>query len=400
MANTILTPTQVTREALRILHNKLSFIGAINRQYDDSFAKDGGRIGDTLKIRLPNQYTVRTGATLSAQDTTESSMSLQVGTQKGVDMSFTSAEMTLSLDDFSSRILEPAMSVLAANIEADVLSNAFKDVYNVLGAPGTTPNSLRVFLDAGARLDNCLAPRDNNRSVLVTPDAQASMVDALKGLFQSSETIADQYERGVLGMTGGFSFYSSPNVQSHTNGLQAGTPLTNGVGQTGSTLATDGWTASTTITRGTVFTIAGVYAVHPETKAQLPYLQQFVVTADATASGGGAASLAISPAIVTTGAARNVSVAAPDNAAMTIATGSASTAYAQNLAFHRDFCVFATADLASPDGVDFSAREVLDGISMRIVRGYDINGDTFPCRIDVLYGYKVVRPQLAVRITS
>jgi hypothetical protein len=192
MANTLLTPSMITREALRILHQKLTFIGNINRQYDDSFAKTGAKIGDTLKIRLPNQYTVRTGKTLSTQDTTEQSVSLTVGTQKGVDVNFSSAELTLSLDDFSSRILEPAMAVLASSIEADALT-MHKDVYNLVGSAGTTPNALSTFLQARQKLNENLAPMDNNRTCHLLPATNVSIVDALKGLFQDSAAIREQY---------------------------------------------------------------------------------------------------------------------------------------------------------------------------------------------------------------
>jgi hypothetical protein len=396
MANTLLTPTAVTREALRILHQKLNFVGNINRQYDNSFAQSGAKIGDSLKIRLPNQYTVRTGATLSTQDTTESSTTLTVGTQKGVDVNFTTAELSLSMDDFSSRVIEPAMSVLAANIEADALSMV-KDVYQQVGTPGTVPQSLRVWLDAKAKLANALAPT-SDRCALMSPETNAYMVDALKGLYQDSTQIAKQYREGMMGRTAGADWYENTLLPTLTNGAQAGTPLVNGASQTGSTLVTDGWTGTTTISKGTIFTIAGVYEVHPETKATTSRLQQFVVTAEETTSAG-AVTLDISPSIVTSGGGQTVSASPADNAALTL-VGTASTGYGMNMLFHKDAFAFATADLILPKNQHFAAREVMDGISMRIVQAYDITNDKLPCRIDVLYGYKAIRPQLACRVTS
>jgi hypothetical protein len=399
MTNSLLTPQQITREALRVLHNKLTFIGNINRQYDDSFAKSGAKIGDTLKIRLPNQFTVRSGATLAAQNVTEQSVSLQVGTQKGVDMNFSSVDLTLSLDDFSSRILEPAMAVLASALEADAVS-MYKDVYQLVGTPGTTPNTLLTYLQARARLNNSLAPMDANRSTHLSPLATATIVDALKGLFQDSSAIREQYREGSMGRTAGFDWYENPLAPTHTVGSKVAsvtTATTGGVGS-GSTLNIAGVANGDTFTKGTVFTIAGVYEVHPETKAVTSRLQQFVAAADATMTGA-TGSLTISPAIVTSGAGQNVS-AAPANSAGLTFVGSANTAYEQELAFHRDAFAFATADLVMPKGVDFAAREVYDGVSMRIVRAYDINNDAFPCRIDVLYGYKTIRPQLACRVTA
>jgi hypothetical protein len=399
MTNSLLTPQQITREALRVLHNKLTFIGAINRQYDDSFAKSGAKIGDTLKIRLPNQFTVRSGATLSAQSVNEQSVSLQVGTQKGVDMNCSSVDLTLSLDDFSSRILEPAMAVLASSLEADAVS-LYKDVYQQVGTPGTTPNTLLTYLQARARLNNSLTPMDANRTAHLSPLATATIVDALKGLFQDSSAIREQYREGSMGRTAGFDWYENPLVPTHTNGgkVASVTTLTTGSPQTGSTLNIAGVANADTFKQGTVFTIAGVYEVHPETKAVTSRLQQFVVAADAAMSGATGA-ITISPAIVTSGATQNVSAAPATSAALTF-VGSAGGAYEQELAFHRDAFAFATADLVMPRGVDFAAREVYDGVSMRIVRAYDINNDVFPCRIDVLYGYKTIRPQMACRVTA
>ncbi|MGB4498532.1 MAG: P22 phage major capsid protein family protein [Methylococcaceae bacterium] len=388
MANILLTPQQITREGLRVLHQKLTFVGNINRQYDNQFAKSGAKIGDTLKIRLPNQYTVRTGKTLSTQDTTETNTTLQVATQAGVDVNFSSSELTLSLDDFSKRILDPAMSRLAAHIEADAL-NMYKDVYNLVGTPGTVPSTLLTYLQAKQKLDESLTPMDSKRSAHLLPVSTVSLVDGLKSLFQDSKEIAEQYREGMMGRTAGLDFYQNTLLPTHTTGADFTTVTVNGATQTGATLASLGGDFK----KGDVITIAGVYQVHPETKATMPNLQQFVITADGTTS------LGISPPIVTSGALQTVS-ASPANGAVITAVGTASTNYGQNLAFHEDAFTFATADLILPQGVDFARREVFDGISMRIVRAYDINNDNLPCRIDVLYGYKTIRPQMACRITN
>lgn len=390
MANALLTPTAVTREALRILHQKLNFIGSINRQYDSSFAKSGAKIGDSLKIRLPNQYTVRTGATLSAQDTTETSTTLQVATQKGVDLNFTSVDLTLSLDDFSKRILEPAMAVLAANIEADAMS-MYKDIYYQVNNHGSAATFAKILQGRKILGDN-LAPNADRTCNLNTQD-NVDLVDALKGLFQDSSAIAKQYREGMMGRTAGFDFMENTLWPSHTVGAGTGY-LINGGSQTGATLTMD--TGTGAIKKGDVITIAGVYRVHPETKASTGVLQQFVVTADVSSGG---TSIPISPSIVTSGATQNVSGSPADNAAITVA-GTASTAHGISMAYHKDAFTFATADLVMPSGVDFSAREVYDGISMRVVRQYDINNDKFPCRLDVLYGYKTLRAQLACRLAN
>ena len=395
MANTILTPTAVTREALRILHQKCNFIGTINRQYDDSFAKTGAKIGDSLKIRLPNQYTVRTGATLSAQDTSETSVTLQIATQKGVDLNFTSVDLTLSLDDFSKRILDPAMSVLAANIEADALS-MYKNVYQQANQSTiTSALSFTTLLNGRKKLNDALAPNDSRVANLCTQN-NVDLVDALKGLFQDSSAIKQQYKEGMMGRTAGFDFYENTIIPRHTSGTDtgAGSNITvNGASQTGASITvTNG--SSKTLKQGDIITFAGCNRVHPETKADTGVLMQFVVTADASST-----TVAISPSIVTSGATQNVS-ASPTNSGAVTKVGGASGVYDVSLLYHPDAFTFATADLVMPSGVDFSARDTLDGISMRVVRQYDINNDKFPCRLDVLYGYKAIRPELACRLAS
>lgn len=386
MANTILTPTAVTREALRVLHQKLNFVGNITRDYDDSYAKSGAKIGDSLKIRLPNQYTVRSGATLSAQDTTESSVTLQVGTQKGVDLNFTSVDLTLSLDDFSKRILEPAMAVLAANIEADAM-NMYKDVYNSVWNGGSAATYNKA-LDARVILQRALTPL-TDRTALMNPLDMADIVKDTKTLFNDQAQLSKQYKEGYMGRAAGFDWAENTLLPSHTRGGSNGAYLVNGASQTGATLTVD--TGATAPSQGDVITIAGVYSVHPETKVSTGVLQQFVIGSGATTT-----SFPISPAIVASGATQNVSGSPADNAAVTF-LGTASTAVGTSLMFQKGAFAFATADLVMPNGLDFGAREVMDGISMRVVRQYDINNDKFPCRLDVLYGYKTLRPQLACR---
>lgn len=397
MANTILTPTAVTREALRVLHQKLNFVGSITREYDDSFARQGAKIGDTLKVRLPTQFPVRTGPTLSAVDITESTVDLKVQTQKGVDMNFTSVDLTMNLDDFSERILEPAMSVLAANIEADAMT-MYKDVYNQVDNQTQAASFTKVLQGRKILVDN-LAPLNGRTCNLNTQD-NVDLVDALKGLFNDQGAIGKQNREGFMGRTAGFDFMENTLWPAHTPGTKAGTPLVNGAGQSGASLITDGWTASTAaLKQGDVFTIAGVFRVHPETKASTGILQQFVATANGTADGSGNLTVQISPAIVTSGAAQNVSGSPADNVAISV-SGTGSTAYGISMAYQKGAFAFATADMMLPRGVDFAAREVFDGISMRIVRQYDITGDKFPCRLDVLYGFKTIRPQLACRLAN
>lgn len=404
MAQTLLTPTMVTREALRILHQKLNFVGNVNRQYDDRFAQSGAKIGDSLQIRLPNEYTVRTGKALAAQETSETSTTLQVSTQKGVDVNFSSAEMTMDIDDFSTRILEPAMSVLAANIEADAL-NMYKDVYQEVSDVGAALEYADVLL-AHKKLTDSLTPMDM-RTLLMTTQNNLDLVTGTAGLYNDRTKVGEQYRKGLIGndFFGFESAYMNTLLPLHTTGTDDGTGdyLTDiAAGEAnGSAGLLHVDTGAGTFKKGDVVFIEGVYAVHPETKVSTGKLKQFVVTADYV---GGEGDLAISPNIVQSGARQNVTATLADGKKIlklesdeTTAIGAGADYYI-GLGYHRDAFAFATADLVMPKGVDFAAREVLDGISMRVVRQYDINNDNLPCRIDVLYGYKTIRPQLACRL--
>lgn len=400
MSNTLLTPQMITREALRVLHAKLNFVKRVNRQYDDRFAQAGGKIGATLNVRVPPRYTVSSGPNLAVQDSTESFVPLTVTNQRHVDMSFSSFELTMQIDDFSKQFIDPAMAQLASYIENDALS-VYKNVWSQVGDPTTPANALRPFLQARQRLNNNLAPLDGQRTMLLNTDTSVEVVDALKGLFQSSNQIKQQYEEGMMGRTAGFDWLENTLLPNQTPGTFAGTILVNGAGQTGSTLICDGATASSAVLKaGDVFTLPGVYGVHRETRQAFGYLQQFVCTSDATADGSGNVTIGISPSIVTSGANQTVTASPADNAALTFA-GTASTPYGVNLAFHKDAFTFATADLVdvSKEGA-WGARENFDGISMRIARQYAIGTDTVPTRIDVLYGYACLRPELACRVAN
>lgn len=392
MANTFITPTMLTREFLRILHQKLNFVGNVNRDYDDAFAKKGAKIGTSLNIRLPNQFPIRTGASLSTQDITEGYTTLTASTQKGVDFTFSSVELTMQIDDFAKRYLEPAAAVLAANIEADAL-NMVKDVYQGVNNIGSAL-TFNKLMTGRKVLNDALAPMDGRTALLNTQD-NVDLVDALKGLFQDSGAVKEQYREGSMGRTAGFDFYENTLLASQTTGSDASNCTINGATQTGASITiTNG--SSKTFKQGDIVTFAGCTRVHPETKTDTGVLQQFVVTADISAGG---TTMTISPAIVTSGGKQNVA-ASPTNGGTITKVGSASGVYKPSLLFHKDAFTFATADLQMPEGVDFAARQVMDGISCRVVRQYAISTDTFPCRLDILYGYKTIRPELAVRLLS
>ncbi len=402
MANSILTIDMITRKALEILENNLVITRNCNRQYDDSFAVEGAKIGSTLRIRLPDRALVTDGAALQVQDDNEQFTTLSVANQKHIGVNFTSAELTMQLDDFADRVLKPRISQLASSIDADV-ANAYKSIYSAVGTPGTTPGTSLVLLQAQQKLNENAAVM-SPRYATVNPAANAALVEGMKGLFNPTDTVSKQFKNGMMG-TGVLGFDEvnmSQSIKQHTTGSRSTTDtiLVNGAVSTQgqATINLDGGTGAATIAVGDIFTIANVFSVNPQTRESTGSLQQFVCTATATASSGAWTSVAISPPIYTSDSAlATVNSFPADNAAVTF-LGSASTQYAQNLVYHKDAITFATADLLLPQGVDMAARAVHNGISLRVVRQYDINNDRMPCRIDVLYGFSTIRPQMACRI--
>src|SRR5262245_19693106 len=393
----------ITREALRVLENSLTFTKQINRSYDSQFGRSGAKIGTVLNVRKPPRYVGRTGATMVIEDSTESSVPVTLTTQFGVDIQFSSVEMGLSIDDFSNRFLKPACAVIANKIDFDGLG-LYQTVPNVVGTIASIPADLQAYLDAGVALDDNCAPRDSSRAVVFSPRMQASLVNGLKGLFQSSEKIADQYEQGTMGLAGGFKFSMDQNTRIHTVGPLGGSPVVSGAGQTGSSLLTSGWTAAAAsrLLKGDVFTIANVYAVNPQNRQTLPSLRQFTVTSNFSSAADGTGTISIYPPIVGPGATakdQTVSALPAASAPLTI-LGTANSTTTQALAFHKEAFTLATADLPLPDGTDRAVRvsDNQSGISIRMIRDYNISTDLFPCRLDVLFGWAALYPEWAARI--
>ena len=398
MANSILTIDMITRKALEILENNLVITRNVNRQYDDSFAVEGAKIGSTLRIRLPDRALVTDGAALQVQDDNEQFTTLTVASQKHIGVNFTSAEMALQLDDFAERVLKPRISQLASSIDADV-ANSFKNIYQSVGTPGTTPGTSLVLLQAQQKLNEAAAVM-SPRYATVNPAANASLVEGMKGLFNPTDTISRQFKNGLMGVgvLGYEEVNMSQSIKQHTNGSRATGQTVNGnVSEGASEIVLASAGSGTTYAVGDVFTIADIYAVNPQTRESTGSLQQFVVTQAAT-SNAGAVTLKVAPALYSPShALATVSTLTINSKAVTF-LGAASGQYAQNLVYHKDAITFATADLLLPQGVDMASRQVHNGISMRVVRQYDINNDRMPCRIDVLYGYSLIRPQMACRI--
>jgi len=396
MSNSILTIDMITRKALEILENNLVLTRTVNRQYDDSFAVEGAKIGSTLRIRLPDRALVTDGAALQVQDDNEQYTTLTVSSQKHIGVNFTTAELTMQLDDFAERVLKPRISQLASSIDADV-ANSFKYIGNSVGTPGTTPATSLVLLQAQQKLNENAAVM-SPRYATVNPAANAALIEGMKGLFNPVSAISKQFKNGVFGegILGYDELNMSQSIKQFTNGSRAGTvTVSTTVTAEGSTTVVLTGLTTTTIKAGDVFTIANVYAVNPQTRESTGSLYQFVALADVTAST--TASVTV-PAMYSASQALATVDALPVSGAAVTFLGAASTQYPQNLIYHRDAITFATADLLLPQGVDMASRQVHNGISLRVVRQYDINNDRLPCRIDVLYGYSVIRPQMAVRL--
>jgi len=412
MANQLLTISKITNEALMVLENELTFTGQVERKYDEQFAVVGAKIGNTVNVRKPGRFIGTTGPALNVEDFNETSVPVTLSTQFHVDTQFTTQDLALSLDSFSDRVLKPAIAAIANKVDADGLTMAKNATANTVGTAGTTPNALLTFLTAQAFLDSEGAPRDGKRSCIIEPFTSASIVDSLKGLFVPSNVIADQYKKGMMGRdSGGMNWYMDQNVVNQTYGTSAGTAVVATTTATG--FLTSGWASTSTISLtstgavslnvGDTIQIAGVYAVNPQNRAAYGTnkLRSFVVTT--AASGTGATfNVVVSPAVITAGQFQNVSIPTTSATAAVTFFNKTGTVSPQNIVMHKNAFTLACADLELPDGVHFAGRasDKELGLSIRVVRQYTINNDSIPTRLDVLYGWAPLYPELACRVAA
>lgn len=404
MANTTLTHKMIAREAAAIFEEEAPFIMNVNRGRQEEFAANiqGYNKGDYVDIKIPSVGAVFDGATFagggSATDNTEQSVRLTLDTQKHVALQFGAKEKLLELTEFKDRILRPQMRMLASVVEADLITKAKDITPNLVGTAGTTPTTMKTYAQARAKLQNFLAP-PSDRAMLYSSNANTELVDASKALFHAGSQIERGFLRGSLGEAQGAEFFEHQSIPLHTNGSQVASLLVNGtMSQGASSMAVDGGTGTNTVTKGSIFTFAGVNAVHPLTGADLGYLQQFVVTSNLTLAAG-AGTLSFYPALRSTAPNKNVTALPADNAALTF-VGSASTGYRQNLMFQKDAYTVAVAPLpvlASCEG--YTAR-LPSGINVRVMTFGDGNNDYERTRIDVLYGFQGVRGLWACRVTE
>jgi hypothetical protein len=387
------------------MHQTSNFIMNTNRQYDGRFAQKGAKIGQSLDVRLPAKYVTRRGNQMQTQNYVERSVPLPLATIDGIDLNFGQEELTFNIDDFSKRVIRPAVSQLVATVEQEALT-MYKKVANYAGTDDGGA-LYYPFSQVGQSLTEQLAPL-SERNMCFQPSARTQFSNDVKGLFQSAESIKKQYVDGILGRTGGFDCYENTIVPAHTVGTYGGTPLTNGASQgsdgagnvwlTDTDLVTDGWTSGgTTLNEGDIITIAGVFDVHPETKQAYAHLKRFTVNEQVSDTTGDI-TVNISPAIISGGAYQNVSARPADGAAIVV-LGDSGAILGQSLGFHKDAFAFVTADLEDPSQYGaWGAREVFEGLSIRIWRQGDIVNGSFPCRLDLAYGFAPIYPEWAARL--
>jgi hypothetical protein len=410
MSNSLLTDSIIVRESLMELKNQLAFTKSVNRQYDDRYAVSGAKVGDTINIRKPSRYAVTDGAVINIQDTADQSIALTLDNHKHVGMAFSNKDLTLSVDNFKERYIKPAVTALANAVDYTGYNTMYKKVYSSVGVPSATalPSSLKGFTQAKAKIASLGGNIDELTSV-VDPMVEASLVEGLKSLFQSSEQIKNQYEKGVMGIAAGSMFKMSQNVVKHTIGAPVGAPAvkTTIAAEGATAIAVDGITGSITncYKAGDVIQIGGVYAVNPQTKQSTGELAQFVVTANTDSVSNEIASLPISPAIYLTGAYQNVTAYPVDGGLITLfgaATTYASVVAPQNMVFHKDAFALGCADFELPKGMDMAARasDPESGLSLSFIRGYDIVNHRMISRLDILFGWQCLYPEFACRVVG
>ncbi len=406
MANTLITPSIIAKEGLRLLKNNL----VMGRLVHTDYAKEFNKVGSTISVRKPVKFNVTSGATRTNQDVTEGTVPVAIDQQKHVSWNFTSNELTLTVDQYSERYIKPAVAAIAQSVESSLMG-LYSSVPMWVGTAGTTPSS---FLEIGAarqKLIEHAVPMGEKLNAVLNPAAALKVANDLKTLYTQEKTLT-ALEQVRIGRYAGFDTYEGQSIPLHTVGPLGGTPVVNGASQTSNStpqansmsLITNGWTAAAAsrLKAGDVITITGVNDVNPMTYADLGYKKQFVVLSDVSSDGSGNATLTISPAIVTTGPYQNVTAGPANSAAIQVVTGTASTAYAQNLCFHKNAFALVWSPLEMPDGAPFKAMESDpdSGMSIRVVKQYDIDNDKDIIRLDVLYGVKTIYPELACRLTG
>jgi len=403
MSNTLLYSQIVAEETLVRLVNNLVAARRVNRSFENQFGV-GKQIGNSIQVRKPVKYTVTQGPGLTVQNVTEQYATLTLTNQPQVGFEFSTQEFTLDIADFKeqmgdyyNRYMANAVDKIVSNIDFAVLGN-WASINNVVGTYGTVPNAFSFLAQVGQRMDQGAVPQ-TNRTLILGPDAYWSLAPAFTTLFVNS--VAEPALKGLVANLAGYEIFQDQNIQFQTVGNYSGTPVVNGANQTGSSLITNGWTASVTnlLKAGDVITVPGVYAVNPDSLQTTGQLQNFVMTANVNSDASGNATLPIYPPITITGAYATVTVS-PSNGATITVKGNANTAYAQNIAFVPDCIGLATCPMIEPGGVDFVKTVDADGVAIRMLRAYDMTNDQMPTRIEALFGTTTFYPEIGCRLTN
>jgi hypothetical protein len=400
MANVLATTSIVSKMALAIIKNNLGFAKNVNRDWEDEFTGNMARgyaPGTTINIRKPPRYTYRAGRVAVPQATVEQTVPLTL-TQGGNDIAFTSLERTLSVTRLEDKVMA-AVAPVCNEIDRQGLALAHYSTYNVLNPTGALPNTAALAIQAvtgmGQRLDEMAAGRERgSRTIVTNPALNASLVQGFGGYFNNPSKISKQYDTGMLSDSFGFNSAMDQNVDLHTNGAATATNI-NGAGQTGSNITVVA-VAGGTLTRGTVITLPGVFAVNPQSRVSTGQLANFVVTADVLV---GATSIPVSPAIVTSGAFQNVT-ASPTTAQPYVIQGAASTSYNTNVAYHKDAFTLAMVPMFAPPsgkGNVSVSQQSEDGMTVKVTEYYDPINDTMGMRFDVLFGWAATYPELSCK---
>lgn len=408
MANTFMTINEaagtIAEAAATMLENEMGFCKTIGRADESDYeGKNGYSSGQTIYINKPPRFDVQTSfdITSTKQSIIEEKVALPLDIISTIGLSTDSLEFAyeIQLKNYIKRVIKPAVSRIAQDVEVRMLEKATKATYNSIGTAGSNTFDPSTILSARARLTKGTAPADTNRFLLLESTSMGAAVNARKGQFQDSTEIAKQYKKGLVGVADGFNWIESELLHTHTNGNDVVFEVRTTVSTQGATdIVVEGLTTTTgTVTAGTVFTVAGVYAVNPITKVQQEHLQQFVVIDSETADGSGYATLTVSPAMYTTGAQKNISGFPTDGNAIT-PVGSASTAYTQGLAYHKEAFRMVSVPLIMPTKAEFAEQRTVNGITVAIIRDFDVNTRSMITRLDFLGGFVADRPEFACRL--
>jgi len=406
--NNFLHPIEITREYLSTLTNNLVMVKHCYKGYsENNYGNANPKEGDTLRVRLPNRFKSSLGAEIGTNELSsvdEISVPVQLTTRRKMALGATTQDFSLYIDDFNKLFLSPAATQMANDIDFDA-ADLYKDVYNCVGSATAIPSSLKLFLDAGTVLDNNSVARDGSRWATLTSATMGSMVDALKGLFQDSGLIGKQYRSGMLGITGGFQFEMSQNMKKHTSGnYGTSAELKVNMVEGSDQIVIDtfaGVSGTPSFAVGDIISIAGVDAVNMSNKQTVGLSQQFTIKSATWDSGNSDMTCTISPTPIASPTDPYQNVSALASAADTVSFEvEENTTYAVNLCFHEEAFCFVSANLPIQGGVDYGASETIEGVNTRILRQYQFMSDTSPTRMDVLYGMKTTRPEMAVRVIS